>query len=141
KTECANLHFAIIGDGETRPEIEALLKERNLPYNYFPENKNLQKFLLTSWQTRMDEVYAGLDIVCLTSLNEGTPISVIEAQAAARPVVSTAVGAVADTMLHNVSGYLVENFDADQFASYVLELIKNPSLRNTMGNAGREFVN
>ena len=95
----ADLHFVIVGDGETRQQTQELLTQKNIPYNYFPENPKLEKVLLTSWQKQMDEVYAGLDIVCLTSLNEGTPMSVVEAQASSRPVISTNVGAVHDTCL------------------------------------------
>lgn len=134
------LHFVIIGDGETRPATEAALAEKNIPFNYFPESRELKKVLFTSWQTEMDMVYSGLDIVCLTSLNEGTPISVIESQAAYRPVVSSNVGAVADTMLQKESGYLVDNFDVNDFSQKVCTLIANPQLRVQMGQAGNTFV-
>lgn len=134
------LHFVIIGDGETRLATETALTEKNIPFNYFPENRELKKVLFTSWQTEMDMVYSGLDIVCLTSLNEGTPISVIESQAAYRPVVSTNVGAVADTMQQNVSGYLVDNFDVNYFSQKICTLVANPQLRAQMGQAGNTFV-
>lgn len=134
------LHFVIVGDGETRQATETLLNVKNISFNYFPENQNLQKVLFTSWEKEMDYVYSGLDIVCLTSLNEGTPISVIESQAARRPVVSTNVGAVADTMVNEVSGYLIDNFDAADFSEKVCRLIGDETLRARMGEAGKDFV-
>lgn len=139
-TNPQNLYFAIIGDGETREATQALLQEKNIPFNYFPQDAQPQKVIFTSWQTQMDEVYAGLDVVCLNSLNEGTPISVIEAQAAAKPVVSTHVGAVADTLVENETGFLIENFDVDAFAARVETLVNDPQLRTNMGQAGRAFV-
>lgn len=140
KCENSKVHFVIIGDGETREATKTLLFQKNIPYNYFPDNKELKKVLLTSWQTEMDMVYAGLDIVCLTSLNEGTPISVIEAQAARKPIISTNVGAVADTMLDNQSGFLVNNFDTSDFSDKICSLISDSQLRTQMGDMGYDFV-
>lgn len=135
-----NLHFVIVGDGETRLETQNLLQAKHIPFNYFPENPQLQKVLFTSWQTDMDKVYSAMDVVCLTSLNEGTPISVIEAQATAKPVVSTRVGAVDATMIDGDSGYLVESRDAESFAARVRDLIQSPTQAEAMGKAGRDFV-
>lgn len=135
-----DLHFVIVGDGEMRDEIQAGLTAKSVSYNYFPDDEYLKKTLFTSWEKEMDYVYAGLDIVCLTSLNEGTPISVIEAQAASRPVVSTNVGAVADTMQDGESGFLVHNFDVADFAARLTDLLDSPELRASMGNAGKEFA-
>ena len=88
----------------------------------------------------MDEVYAGLDIVALTSFNEGTPVTIIEAQAAAKPVVSTDVGGVKDIIQENISGFVTAVDDDDNFTNYLLQLIKDASLRKEMGKAGRANV-
>jgi glycosyltransferase involved in cell wall biosynthesis len=80
--------FFVVGDGELREtltqEATALGVERNIVF--------------TGWQREMPEVYRTLDAVVLTSFNEGTPVSLIEAMAAARPVIATEVGGVGDLM-------------------------------------------
>jgi glycosyltransferase involved in cell wall biosynthesis len=136
----ANIHFAIIGDGELRLELQAKLNTIEIPYNYFPENKKLERVIFTSWQKEMDVVYAGLDIVCLTSNNEGTPITLIEAQAASKPIVSTNVGGVMDTVIEGETAFLTESNNYKQFSKYVLQLIDNQELQIKMGENGQKFV-
>jgi glycosyltransferase involved in cell wall biosynthesis len=136
----ANIYFAIIGDGDLRFELQNQLKKLNIPFNYFPENTTLERVIFTSWQKEMDVVYAGLDIVCLTSNNEGTPITLIEAQAASKPIVSTNVGGVMDTVVENSSAFLTKSNDVKQFSANVLQLIGNENLRLDMGKNGQQFV-
>jgi len=81
-------NFFVVGDGELR---DALTREAAT----LGIEKNV---LFTGWQKEMPEVYRKLDAVVLTSLNEGTPVSLIEAMAAARPVIATEVGGVRDLM-------------------------------------------
>ena len=92
----SKLRFLIVGDGHMRVSLEAEAKELALNGHVtFAGNR-----------TDTAAVYAGTDIVALTSLNEGTPLSLIEAMAANRPVISTAVGGVVDLL-----GERVENGD------------------------------
>jgi glycosyltransferase involved in cell wall biosynthesis len=88
----------------------------------------------------MDQVLAGLDIVVLTSNNEGTPVSLIEAQAACKPVVSTNVGGVEDIIIHGENGFLTKVNDTNAFADFVFQLIQNKELRTKMGKLGHEKV-
>jgi glycosyltransferase involved in cell wall biosynthesis len=78
--------------------------------------------------------------VALTSLNEGTPVSLIEASASGCPVVSTRVGGVESVVLEGRTGYLVESREADAFADRLVRLAENPELRNQLGQAGAEHV-
>ena len=78
--------------------------------------------------------------MCLTSLNEGTPVSLIEAQACSLPVVSTNVGGVEDIVIDGVSGHLVDNQDIDQFVSHLIELVESKAKRESMGAAGKKHV-
>src|SRR3989338_3562097 len=78
--------FIIVGDGELRQELE----------NYAAESGIKDKVVFLGWRRDLENIYADLDIVCLTSLNEGTPVSLIEAMASGRPVVATDVGGVRD---------------------------------------------
>jgi len=136
----APLRFVVIGDGDARPEMEAAFAAAGIDYTYFPDNPRPAQAICTSWQTEVDEVLAGLDIVALSSHNEGTPVSLIEAQAAGRPVVSTAVGGVADAVPDGQSGYVVQPGDAAAFADGLLALVADAALRTRMGMAGREYV-
>ncbi|MEO5893357.1 MAG: glycosyltransferase, partial [Ferruginibacter sp.] len=95
------VRFAIIGDGESLPAIEKKAESLGLSYSYFLTDPKLKTdIVVTSWEMEIDQVLAGLDIVVLTSYNEGTPVSLIEAQAAYKPVVSTNVGGVKDVITH-----------------------------------------
>ena len=96
--------------------------------------------VFTSWIQEMDEAMAALDIVVLTSLNEGTPVSLIEAQAASRPVVSTPAGGVRDCVLEGESGSISKTFEATEFADTLQPLILNSEMQKRMGESGRQFV-
>ena len=131
--------FFIIGDGYLRRHIEdALIKEGILfsDEKVTPENR----VIFTSWITNMYEVMNGLDIVTLTSLNEGTPLSIIEAQFFKRPVVSTNVGGVKDTMEDARTGFLIQKDDVESFCEKVTLLITNEDLRVKMGEEGHKLV-
>ena len=141
KTAGINVRFAIIGDGESLPMIEKKSGQLGLSYSYFPtQPKAKTDIVVTSWETEIDQVLAGLDIVVLTSYNEGTPVSLIEAQAACKPVVSTDVGGVEDIIIHGENGYLTKVNDVKSFAEYVNILIGDKELRTKMGKAGFEKV-
>ena len=135
------VRFAIIGDGESLPVIEKKAARLGLSYSYFVTNpKSKTDIVVTSWETEIDQVLAGLDIVVLTSYNEGTPVSLIEAQAAYKPVVSTNVGGVEDVITHGMNGFLTAVNDTESFANHVINLINDPELRDKMGNIGYHTV-
>ncbi len=134
------VRIIIVGDGDLRKSLCQQLNQYKIAYNYFPENKNRETVTFTSWLTEMDEVYAGIDIVALSSLNEGTPVSLIEAQAANKPIVSTDVGGVRDVVLENETGFITPSGDAESFSTALLKLTENDSLRALMGAKGYNHV-
>src|SRR5688572_31025853 len=83
--------------------------------------------------------YPALDIVALTSLNEGTPLTLIEAMANARPIVATSVGGVVD-LLGADRGIAVPRGDEEAFAAALIKLAGDKQLRYDMGARGHEFV-
>ena len=115
REQLPNARFAIVGDGETRAETEALVDQLGLR----------EAVVFTGWQKDMGKVYSDLDVLVISSVNEGTPVTVIEALAAGCPVVATAVGGVPDLLDHGKLGKLVEQ-DATALTSGVVETLNNP---------------
>lgn len=120
----------IVGDGELRQELE----------NYAEKLGIRDKVIFLGWRRDLENIYADLDVVCLTSLNEGTPVSLIEAMASGRPVVATDVGGAKDIVKDGINGRLVVSDDTDGFSAAVLDLLNNSNKRMIMGNNGREFA-
>lgn len=134
------LRFIIIGDGHTRAGLEKKCKEFEIEDSVqFLGNRN-----------DPDVFYAGLDIVALTSLNEGTPLSLIEAMANEKAIVSTSVGGVVDLLgkVHEEiegfkvcqRGIRVKSEDAENFYKGLIYLAKSKKLRDRFGKNGKEFV-
>ena len=88
----------------------------------------------------MDVIYSGLDIVALTSLNEGTPVTLIEAQAANKPIVSTNVGGVLDVVLEGITAKTCSKDDINSFSQNLRVLVDDSDLRNKMGASGYSHV-
>ncbi|MFT5822180.1 MAG: glycosyltransferase involved in cell wall biosynthesis [Crocinitomix sp.] len=123
----------VVGDGELRKEIE---EQANAVAQ---KNENL-RFVFTSWVKDVDRILPGFDIVALSSLNEGTPVSLIEAQAAGVPVISTNVGGVKDILLDNVTGLVVEEFEVESYTKGLLDLVENEEKREKMSQNGWNHV-
>lgn len=129
----------IIGDGEERANIELQARALGLKFN----NQNLkEKNLLTftSWIKQVDVSNAGMDIIALTSNNEGTPVSLIEAQASGKPIVSTNVGGIENIVMKNETALLSPVGDADIFAENLLQLVNKKDLRIRFSKQGSDFV-
>lgn len=134
------VRFVIIGDGNLRPHLEEQARFLGLSDR------------VTFMGTRNDpeNFYPALDIVALTSLNEGTPLTLIEAMANARPVIATTVGGVSDLLGHRISGgeayavyehgLAVRPGDNAGFAGALAAMIDAAEWREEMGERGRVFV-
>jgi glycosyltransferase involved in cell wall biosynthesis len=130
----------IIGDGESRSGIEQLTNQLDMQFSKLTDDQHLHPLVFTSWRTDIDTICAGLDIIALTSLNEGTPVSLIEAQAAGKPIVSTRVGGIADVVMENRTALLSDINDEEAFSKNLLQLVNDASLRNKFSHAGRDYV-
>lgn len=124
--------FFIVGDGETKLKIENRI--------YSLKSKYEIDIRMTSWVKDIKTFNAGMDIICLTSNNEGTPVSLIEAQACNIPVVTTDVGGVRDIIIENETGYIVDKNNAPLFAEKLLLLIENKKKLEKMSQNGWSFV-
>ncbi len=130
----------IIGDGESRDAIINLAKDLNIPLSRSNVKFEISTLTLTSWIKNIDNVNAGMDIIALSSLNEGTPVSLIEAQAANNPVVSTNVGGIENVVVQNKTGLLSDIEDLETYSANLLELVENDAKREAMSKEGWKHV-
>jgi glycosyltransferase involved in cell wall biosynthesis len=121
--------FVVAGDGELRKQVESRARGVLGSRVHF-----------TGWVSDLPSLYAALDVVVLTSLNEGTPTALIEAGAAGTPVVATRVGGVPDVVRDGVTGLLAPPKDAHGIAQRVIGLLGDADRRRAMGVAARHWV-
>ena len=139
------LKGVIVGEGPLKNSLEREADRTGL--------KNRLSF--TGWQEDLRRCYQGLDVACVTSLNEGTPVSLIEAMAAGRAVVATDVGGVRDLLdpgSSNINeipekgfritpvGVLIRSEDAQGLSAALARLAQDKPLRHTLGEAARRHV-
>lgn len=124
------VRFVIVGDGELRDQLassdDALALGDRLRWAGFRRD--------------MPDVCFASDVVALTSDNEGTPVSLIEAQAAAVPVVATDVGGVRSAVRHGETGLLARPEQPEQLAAAIASLLDEPARAHELGRAGRTYV-
>ena len=132
----------IIGDGTEREDLKRYTANLGIDY-VNGDSSAMRKASLhfTSWIKSIDTVTAGLDVVALSSLNEGTPVSLIEAQAAGKPILTTKVGGVVNTVLPNQTALVKEIDDREGYKNGMLELIEDTQLRERLSEKGWEHAN
>jgi glycosyltransferase involved in cell wall biosynthesis/uncharacterized protein involved in exopolysaccharide biosynthesis len=138
--------LVVAGDGELKSELQNMVGQAGLD----------GRVLFTGWKEDLSELYARLDLVIITSLNEGTPVVLIEAMASALPFVATRVGGIPDLMVgaeevvHGpggqplfslfANGALVEAGNVEGFTAALDHILQNEAQRRGMGAVGRSFV-
>jgi glycosyltransferase involved in cell wall biosynthesis len=122
-----SLDFFIAGDGELLEACRERIITEELPVK------------VLGWQSNIERVLSAADIVVLTSDNEGTPLSLIQAGMAGLPVVSTNVGSVPEVVLDNTTG-LITGLDVQEIADALEKLVSDKALRAQLGNAAKEFT-
>ncbi|MCX5677937.1 MAG: glycosyltransferase family 4 protein [Candidatus Omnitrophica bacterium] len=126
----ADIRFVVVGDGELNQFLKEEAKAIGLEHHV----------IFTGWIEDLASVYSDLDLLVLTSLNEGTPVSLIEAMASAKPVIATAVGGVVDLVKDGYNGLLADSNDHADLARKIIRLMDDRSGRLAMGAHGRESV-
>ena len=125
-----NAHFVIIGDGERRAALEKLAGELRLA----------ERTHFLGSRSDVAEILPALDVVALTSHNEASPVSILEALSCAVPVVSARVGSVPENVIPGETGALFEPGDLEGFVAATLQLLTDDSKRVQMGRQGRRHV-
>lgn len=122
--------FVVVGEGPERPRLEALIRKLRLQD---------RAFLLGERQD-MPGVYASLDVFVLASVDEGMPMTILEALAARKPVVATRVGAVEKLVIPEQTGLLVEARNVPALRDAVLRCLENPAHALSLGRGGAQHV-
>jgi glycosyltransferase involved in cell wall biosynthesis len=127
KKRQVNLDFFIAGDGELLEGCRERIIAEDLPVK------------VLGWQSNIERVLSAADIVVLTSDNEGTPLSLIQAGMVGLPVVSTNVGSVPEVVLNHVTG-LITSLDVQEIADALEKLVSDKALRAQLGSAAQDFT-
>jgi len=122
-----NLDFFIAGDGELLEMCRERIIREALPVK------------ILGWQSDIERVLSSADMVILTSDNEGTPLSLIQAGMAGLPVVTTNVGSVPEIVLDGETGF-VTDLNVQELANALEKLVNNLALRIKLGTAAQEFT-
>ncbi|MEI6123494.1 MAG: glycosyltransferase [Bacteroidota bacterium] len=135
-----NIRAFIVGDGEEKSKL--MDKCRQLELDFVDTTIENRKALIsfTSWMKNVDYVNAGMDIIALTSLNEGTPVSLIEAQASGTPIVTTNVGGIENIVLQGKTALLSESNHIEEFGKNLLLLTEDDDLRKQFSEKGWVYV-
>ncbi len=139
-TKPPQMHFVVIGDGHLREKLVA----------YSAENGTSDVVTFLGFRSDVDVLMGGLDVVALTSVNEGTPLTLLEAMCCGVPVISTLVGGVGDLLGANVCerssfcqherGISVSSLDVEGMANGLVLLATDSELRERLARAGRNYV-
>ncbi len=124
------VQFLVVGDGKLRGALERLAEEMGISRHVF----------FTSYVSDMDMLLTGIDILMVTSLWEGTPMSVLEAMGYGKPVISTDAGGLSDVVIEGRTGFLVNGFCHKRLAEAVVELVNDGDKRERMGTEAHGFV-
>jgi glycosyltransferase involved in cell wall biosynthesis len=122
-----DLDFFIVGDGELLESCRKRISSEDLPVT------------ILGWQSDIEKVLPAADIVVLTSDNEGTPLSLIQAGMAGLPVVTTNVGSVPEVVLDGVTG-LVTSLNIQEISEALIKLVSDRALRLKLGTAAQVFT-
>lgn len=129
-SEFPDAQFVVIGEGSLRSRLQEMIHDLKLG----------SSLRLLGERTDMPTVYAALDLFVLASVDEGMPMTILEALAASRPVVATRVGAVEKLVVPEVTGLLVESKDVAALRDAILRCLRDPALARHLGANGQRHV-
>ena len=124
--QVSDVRFVILGEGELRPQLEKQIKHLHLERHVF----------LAGFRADVFELLKDVDVFALSSTHEGMCTSLVDAMAAEKPAVATAVGGVPEVLADGETGFLVPPRDVEALATRIVQLLKDQDLRARMGRAG-----
>jgi glycosyltransferase involved in cell wall biosynthesis len=127
KSRGVNVHFIVAGEGDLLRYCKDRVQAENLPVTFL------------GWREDIEFVLAAADLVLLTSDNEGTPLSLIEAGMMGIPVVATNVGSISEIVLNGETGLLTD-LSVEHLAEAVARLVEDGDLRERIGFAGKHYT-
>ena len=122
--------FVSVGDGLMRERMERLIQKRALE----------RKVMLLGWRKDVEEIMPIFDLVVLTSLWEGLPITLLEAMACGKPIVAYKIDGVEEIVKDGINGFLVRPKDIGELSEKISLLLNDKSLSKSMGEKGREIL-
>ncbi len=123
-------HLSIVGDGPERGTLERLT-----------EHLGIQDYVhFMGWKTQVNEIYGNIDALMLTSINEGTPVAIVEAMASGVPVIATNVGGVGDLVEHERNGLLCPSHDEPAMVAFISTLFAQQDVHETLIKNARAFA-
>jgi glycosyltransferase involved in cell wall biosynthesis len=128
--QVSDVRFVILGEGDLRPHLEKQIKHLHLERHVF----------LAGFRADVLELLKDADVFALSSTHEGMCTSLLDAMAAEKPAVATAVGGVPEVVDDQATGFLVPPRDPQALAARIVQLLKDPALSRRMGRAGLERV-
>lgn len=128
--EFPSARLLVIGEGPCREAIQSQARQLGIA----------NETMLLGSRANISQLLAAMDVFALTSHIEANPVSILEAMSVGRPVVATNVGSIHEAVAEGQTGYLVPAGDDEQLAERVLRLLRDPNLRESMGQASREAV-
>jgi glycosyltransferase involved in cell wall biosynthesis len=129
-SELPRATFVIVGEGSQRARLSGLIQELGLEANV----------LLLGHRNDMPRIYASLDVFVLASVDEGMPMTVLEALSAGCPVIATRVGSVDKLIINGQTGLLVAPRDVNMLSSAILQSLRDPIFARGLGRNGKRHV-
>jgi glycosyltransferase involved in cell wall biosynthesis len=117
------IKLIIVGEGESKAALEQLVQVKNLMLNV----------VFTTWETDISKVLHSIDLLAITSINEGTPVVIYEAGFCSKPVVAAAVGSIPEMITHGVNGLLFNLNDEATLKQHILTLSANQQQSAQLG--------
>jgi len=124
----SNVLFLVIGDGELQKELKEYAESLGIS----------DKVMFLGFRKDLPVIYADLDIVALSSLSEGLPVTIIEGMASAKPIVAARVGGVPELLDEGNAGIIVPAANPQELARGIIKILDNPDIAKKMGEYGRQ---
>ena len=130
--------FFLVGDGPERERLVDLAKTVGLKFSTGDSSDPDPQLHFLLWRRDIPDVLSGMDILLHTSLNEGTPVSILEAMAMGKPVVATPVGGINELIYQSEAGFT--SSDPQGLKEKLIQLAAQPDIGKIMGEKGRSYI-